>query len=409
MNISLYSFCCCSLALFSHPTLGESASPYLFGDWGGARADLEAKGVSFSAFHTFDVYDDFSGAADSGTAYFGRQRVALDLDLEKLIDWENSYISISGVYQYGQNYNRSRFGVFTNPSSIEGNETTRLANIYFGQSLFDGKLSYKVGKVDGVGEFGAQEYGSTFMNDEFAYVPNALFGSALPFDPAQKLGLVVTYAPFNNGLYIKGGIFDSNQLDAYEDDDHGLSFDWEGPVAYAAEIGYRSNPDKTSTPGFIKLGAHYNTGNFSEHLSSDVSDNNYLIYLNAGRTLHNFDSEGTRHLDASFTWAHAPEDRNLYANEFTALIRAIGPFAARPNDEIGLGFIAAFISDDYSEASLNSGGSSSNEEYTIELTYKAAVTPWLKIQPSLQAVANPAGDTDRDTVWIAGLRTVITF
>jgi len=399
----------CSLALLPNISFGADESPYLFGDWGGARTELADKGVSLNLFHIFDVYDDFSGAAESGGTYFGRQRVAIDLDLEKLLGWENSYIAISGVHQYGNNYNRSRFGVFTNPSSIEGTETTRLANIYFGQSLFDGQLNYQIGKVDGVGAFGSQEYGSSFMNVEFAYVANAIFGSALPFDPAQKLGLIVEYQPNGTQLYLKGGVFDSNQLDSYADDHNGLSFDWEGPVAYAAELGYRSDPDKTDKPGFVKLGFHYNTGNFANFLGTTEDDNNKLIYLSAGRTLHNFDSQQQRRIDGSITWVHAPEDRNLYADELIFVLRAIGPFAARPNDELGLGVVAAYISDDYSDASQSAGGPVAKEEYTVELSYKAAITPWFQLQPSLQAVMNPAGDTDRDTVWIAGLRSVITF
>lgn len=384
----------------------QNSSPHLLGDWGGARSDLEAKGITLDLYHIFDVYDDFSGAPESGTAYFGRQRVAIDFDLETLVGWQNSFVSMSAVHQYGENYNRSRFEVFTNPSSIEGNETTRLANIYFGQNLAEGQLRYIIGKVDGVGEFGVQEYGGTFMNDEFAYVPNAMFGSALPFDPAQKLGLIVTYSPADHGSYVKAGVFDSNDLNAYQDDDHGLSLDWTGPVAYAGEIGYKS---ETQNPGFIKLGFHYNTGSFSQYLSANNRDHNYLIYLSAGQTIYKLNTEGTRHIDASFTLTEAPEDRNLYGNEFTAMLRVIGPFSGRPNDEIGIGFVAALISDDYSQASVAGGGNATDEEYTVELTYKAALTPWFTLQPSLQAVVNPAGNTDRETVWIAGLRSVISF
>lgn len=409
MKIYPHILSVCSLTLLQATNLGAKDSPYLFGDWGGARTELADKGVTFSLFHTFDVYDDFSGAADSGTAYFGRQRVSIDLDLDKLLGWENSYISMSGVHQYGNNYNRSRFGVFTNPSSIEGTETTRLANIYFGQSLFDGQLNYQIGKVDAVGAFGSQEYGSSFMNDEFAYVANAIFGSGLPYDPAQKLGLIVEYQPAGTQVYIKGGVFDSSNSDAYSDDHNGLSFDREGPVAYAAEIGYRSAPKQSDKPGFIKLGVHYNTDDFADYLGNDDHDSNHLIYLSAGRTLHYFDGQQQRRIDGSLTWVHAPEDRNLYADELVLALRAIGPFAARPDDELGLGLVAAYLSDDYSQASQSNGGAEAEEEYTIELSYKASITPWFQLQPSLQAVMNPAGETDRDTVWIAGLRTIITF
>jgi porin len=409
MKIYLHIINFCSLALLQSAAFGAEESPNLFGDWGGARTELANKGVTFEVFHTFDVYDDFSGATDRGTTYFGRQRIAIDLDLDKLLGWENSYFSISGVHQYGKNYNRSHFGVFTNPSSIEGTETTRLANIYFGQSLLNDQLNYQIGKVDAVGAFGSQEYGSSFMNDEFAYVANAIFGSGLPFDPAQKLGLIMEYQPQGTAVYIKGGVFDSSNSDAYNDDHNGLSFDWEGPVAYAAEMGYRTSPKRADKPGFIKVGVHYNTDDFADKLGNDDHNSNHLIYLSAGRTLHYLDKQQQRHIDGSITWVHTPEDRNLYNDQLTIVLRAIGPIDTRPNDEFGLGVVMAYLSEDYSEASQSSGGAKAEEEYTVELSYKATITPWFKLQPSLQAVMNPAGESDRDTVWIAGLRTIVTF
>lgn len=62
-----------------------------------------------------------------------------------------------------------------------------------------------------------------------------------------------------------------------------------------------------------------------------------------------------------------------------------------------------------SSASVASGGPSADTEYSVELAYKARITPWLVLQPDLQVVFDPAGDTSRDPVWIAGFRTVIDF
>lgn len=67
------------------------------------------------------------------------------------------------------------------------------------------------------------------------------------------------------------------------------------------------------------------------------------------------------------------------------------------------------VYDDYSDASVAAGGGSADAEYTIELAYKVAVTPWLIIQPDFQIVIDPSGDDSRDPVWIAGLRTIVQF
>lgn len=405
----------CFAGLFSQAIAQDYSitnSPNLFGDWDGSRTSLANDGITFDLFHIFDSYDDIDGALSNGTAYFGRFRARMNLDLEKLAGIEGGKFVVSGVHQYGRNYNRSRFGVFTNPSSIEGAETTRLAEFWFEQTLAEGAFSYRLGKIDAVGAFGNQEYGSSFMNDEFAYVPNAIFGPALPYDPAEKLGLIATWVmtrpTASSDLYLKAGIFDTNNLDAYYDDHNGLRASWEGPVGYAAEFGYRENGSASSMPGFFKVGMHYNTGDFSTY-DADVEDNDYLFYTGLGKTLMYLDGDKSRHLDASLMWVYAPEDRNLYHHEFTAMARFIGPFASRPQDELGIGLIAAFLSSDYSDAQVTAGGVNANEEFTLELSYKAKVTGWLTIQPSIQAIKNPQGNGDRDTVWVTGIRGVINL
>jgi len=93
----------------------------------------------------------------------------------------------------------------------------------------------------------------------------------------------------------------------------------------------------------------------------------------------------------------------------TTLARTTGLFASRPNDQLGVGLIAALLSADYSNSSVAAGRASADTEYTVELAYQAAVTPWFIIQPDLQVVIDPAGDNSRDPVWITGLRTVVQF
>ncbi len=43
-------------------------------------------------------------------------------------------------------------------------------------------------------------------------------------------------------------------------------------------------------------------------------------------------------------------------------------------------------------------------ETAFEITYSDNVTPFLTVQPDVQMVVNPAGDTGRDPVVVVGLR-----
>lgn len=389
-----------------------ASSDYLLGDWFGYRTDLAARGVTFDFSHTFDVYGNADGGDRYATEYFGRQRFTADVDLEKLVDWNGFSFHATGVSQYGPNYAATRIGLYTTPSSIEGRETSRLGQIWVGWSSPSDRFSIKAGKLDGVAEFGLQEYGSSFMNLELAYVTNLTFANGLPFDPAGKPGVVVEYSPFAtgaaSGLYVKGGVFAGNDNDAYAHDQHGFNFEVRGPTVVAGEIGYRGEGVK-GLPAVLKAGFHQNFGDWTDVRDGSIHDDNWLVYVNANQTLFNLDETGSRHIDAGATVSVVPEDRNSAELQITAMVRAVGPFAARPRDELGLGVVTSRFSSDWAAASVAAGGPDYDRETTVELSYKAVLRPWLIVQPDLQYVFNPRGIDEADDAFIVGLRTVINF
>lgn len=386
---------------------------YLTGDWGGARLAMEQRGVTFDLFETFDLYGNVSGGDHRALEYFSRTRFTMNVDLEKLIGWQGAEFYVTAVYQDGEDFAKTKINVYTNPSSIEGEQTTRLAEIWLQQKLFKDKLAIKIGKLDGAGEFGLQELASTFMNDELNYVTNINFSPGMPFDPAGKPGVIVTLKPFEgaiaNGFYAKAGVFSGNNNNAYFKDEYGMSFALRDPAVMAGEIGWRTPEKSGLMPGVYKVGVHYNFGDIL-HFDNTVERGNYYLYGNFSQTLHYLDAEKTRHCDAGFTIGGAPGDRNRNELAATAILRVVGPFASRPKDETGIGFIISNFSDDFAVARISNGKPNFNgAEKTIEISYKAQIGRWLILQPDVQLVFDPLGDSSRDTVVILGLRTVVIF
>ena len=80
-----------------------------------------------------------------------------------------------------------------------------------------------------------------------------------------------------------------------------------------------------------------------------------------------------------------------------------GPFASRADDSLGLAIASAQI-----------GGPSRrlqglpNRETTFELTYGAALTPWLTLQPDLQYISHPASVPGLDDALLVGLRVILS-
>lgn len=413
MKIKYYFIWTLTLAPLSALLFANDYTETLLGDFGGSRTSLADSGLEIKAKHIFDVYDDLSGAPHTGASYFGRLQVDTTFDLDKYFGFSGATLAIGGIHQYGHHfYNRRTFDILTNPSSIESQQFTRLTNLSLNQELMDGMLSYKIGKIDGVAEFGLQEYSTVFMNLELDYVPRIILqpstGTNLPFHPGEKWGAVMEYRTSinpNNTSYLKIGIFDTNNYNVYEDDPNGLNLDYSGPLAYALEMGIRQSGPATS---YAKIGAHWNEGSFADLSSANTSiqeNNNYLVYFGAGKTIAQFGTNPARHLDGSVMWSYAPANRNLYHQQLTALLRAVGPLANRPLDELGFGAVVSFLSDHYARRNQLR----MNEEYILELSYKTKLTPYFSIQPGFQAIHRPKGDKDRDTIYLATLRTVITF
>jgi porin len=389
-------------------------NPYfLTGDWGGLRPLLEQHGVTFDLFETYDTYGNVSGGDHRAEEYFGRTLLTMDVDLEKLVGWTGAEFYVTAVTQQGPNYSQNRIDVYTIPSGIEGKQTTRLAEIWLQQKFFGDKVALKVGKIDGSGEFGGQELASSFMNDELNYTPNLTFTAGMPFDPAGKPGAVLTLKPLDgpilSGFYIKGGIFAGNDNNAYLHDDTGTSFAVRAPTIMAAEVGWRTPEKSNLLPGVYKVGMHYSMGDTSR-FDGTVASNNYIIYGNFSQTLHYLDTERTRHVDAGLTLGGAPGDRNKNYLEATAILRVVGPWAARPKDETGVGFIVSNFSHDFSEQSVDTGGPDlSGSEKVFEISYKAQINRWFVLQPDMQFIFDPQGNSSRRTVVLLGMRTFVTF
>ena len=86
-----------------------------------------------------------------------------------------------------------------------------------------------------------------------------------------------------------------------------------------------------------------------------------------------------------------------------------GPIAARAQDELGIAFSQAHFGAPYRAAMAAAGTPSTASEFALEASYRAALTPWLSVQPDLQYIINPGGDRGLRDALVFGLRTQLAF
>jgi porin len=387
---------------------------YLLGDWGGERSRLESEGVKFDFNDIGDFLTDVTGSQVHHATYFGRFRASIDLDLKKLVDIDAEFFA-TGIYQYGRNLSGDYLHTNTLTSSIAGEESERIDQIFYKQWLFDHHFAITLGQVAAVNEFGATDFFDILFNDELGYAPNALFATRQPFSPAGKPGVILwqDLSAITPGLYVKGGAFtaydnpyrpDSNGVYYGDDFDHGFS--------YAAEIGYKE-PD-ASYDGTYKLGANGSNAYYANPATGQVYHQDYNIYAIAEKTVyHPMGTDGKldtkKGLDLLFEFVGESGDRNALEYEATFGGRYTGLFPDRPDDKIGFGAIYSANSDSVNDASVDGGGPERIGETTLEADYQFNPAPWLSIQPDVQYIIDPAGITSRQNILVLGLRTIVHF
>ena len=401
---------------------------YMLGDWGGERTALAKEGVTFDFNNIGDFQADVSGSQTHHATYFGRFRASTDIDFNKLSDFDGEFF-FSAIWQYGRNLSGDYLHTNTLTSSIAGEESERIDQFWYQQGFFNSKFKVKLGQIAGVNEFGATDFFDILFNDELGYAPNALFNTRVPFSPAGKPGIVLwgDLSDITPGLYVKGGVFtgydnpyrpDSNGVYYHDDFNHGISA--------AFEVGYKEQ--NTSYDGVYKLGV---TGTpdtpYNNPATGQLYHGDYNIYATVEKTVYHplklvqsndpkdmksSTSEvldTSRGLDLLFQFYGEPGDRNPFQYEFTMGGRYTGLFDSRPKDKLGFGLIYSDNGIAFSEANINSGGPGLGGETTLELDYQFAITPWFAIQPDVQYIIDPGGNSDRDNITVLALRTIVQF
>jgi porin len=402
------------------PTV-EKAQPsfwnqqYMLGDWGGERTKLEKEGVSFDFNDIGDFLTDVTGSQTHHATYFGRLRATMDIDFNKLSNFDGEFF-FSGIYQYGRNLSGDYLHVNTLTSSIAGEESERIDQMWYQQGFANNMFKVKLGQVAAVNEFGATDFFDILFNDELGYAPNALFSTRQPFSPAGKPGIILwgDLSEITPGLYVKAGAFtaydnpyrpDSNGVYYYDDFNHGISGSF--------EIGYKEQ--KTSYDGTYKAGLNANPDSlYVNPATNQIYHGDYNAYAIAEKTVyHPMGMDGKldtkKGLDLLLQFVGEPGDRNSLQYEVTAGGRYTGLIPGRDEDKVGFGIIYSDNGSAFSEANEDAGGPGLGGETTLEVDYQYNPAPWLSIQPDIQYIIDPGGNDDRQNILVLGLRTIVRF
>lgn len=384
----------------------------LTGDWGGARTALADKGVTIGLAWTAEGLENAHGGMREGGTYDGLVELQLDADLEKIAHWKGATFHISGYWIQGEGLSANYVGNLLTVSNIEAQAGVRLNEVYLEQSFAADTLSLRLGQIAADQEFWLSNTAGVFINSTFGWP--GINGTDLPGGgPAYPLptpGVRLRWSP-DAAWSVQGALYNGNPLGS-NGNSNGLDFPVNDGVFAIVEASYTSAP-RDGLSGTYKIGAWYNSNDFDDLAiaANGVSladptasgprshSGNYSLYAMVDHQLWARPGADGIGLSGFIRVAVTPEqDRNPIAFYVDTGLAYAGLLPGRPNDVLGLGFAYAAMSssladlDRATNAITGVPGPVQDYEAVIELTYQAALTPWLVVQPFFQYVIHPGGN-----------------
>jgi porin len=402
---------------------------YLFGDWLGARSALVDRGITPLVLFIIDPFVNATGGRRRGFSEYDLLAVDLLLDTDKLLGWRGGEFHIGFANNSGTSLSQKYVGNnFPIQLADVASANTRLTYLSYTQSLFDDKLSVRLGRltINSVygEEFAGSQYFKAFTSVAFDLVPLGTFLNAPgAFGyPLTTWGARVKFEPVDS-FYAMAGCYNGDP-GVKQGDHSGVDFTMRGPPFVIAEVGYRRNygKDATGLPGNVKLGAYFNGGSamvFGSNPAGPPTESaggRYGVYVVGDQAILRWgDAAEKRHLGAFAAFTCSPDQRvNQVPYFFDAGLVAYGFLQSRPHDFAGFGVAYGSYSGDLRRAEeiqilTHPATGVQHWEMTLEWTYGCTVKPGLLVQPSLQYLVHPAGDKAVPNALAIGVNVVLNF
>lgn len=430
------------LTAFSLPAAAETeetpdyAGMSLSGDWSGKRSAAWRAGWAWDATLKIDALRHRGGATPGG-GIMSNLDLRLKADLAKTAGWEGATAYLHVLDNRGASINARHTGSLMGVSNIEVPvPTTTLFHAWLQQNFFDDQFSLLAGLYPIDSEFFSMESASLLIHPAFG-APTDL---ALTHGPSifnhSSFGLRAKWLSADRTLYAMGALLDGFPASDPAHPTFTPNRFASGHGAFTiAEMGWLPEErghvfeptepvDILQTPALVgheKYGgtSKYAVGlwRYGNHVPDqfDVDANGDPLqtrsqgaYLLAERTLFGLDAAG-RDFTAFARYSTSDGNSTAFDNMWNIGARLRGPIASRLNDALAIGWTRSHLAPKYRAAQATAGTDTAASEEMLEITWRAALTPWFALQPVLQAIWHPGGAVNAPRTTILGARIEIAI
>ncbi|MGH8175709.1 MAG: carbohydrate porin [Steroidobacter sp.] len=368
--------------------------------------DADLQPYELEATYTADVWRNMQGGIRTGGAYLDNLDVTLSVDGERAWGVRGLSAFAYALYNNDARFSQRYVGDAMTVSNIDAPEAARLYEAWIQwESASTHLLSLRFGLYDLNSEFDTSDSRSLFIHSTHG-VGHELgqTGENGPsIFPVTSPGLRAAWSPAENWRVLVA------LLDAVPGDpDH--------PSATRVDLSSEEGALGVSEVQWsgeritkLSLGHWRYTADFEDLRSTHAErrperDDNHGAYAAIEFAIGPVRA-ATEPVTLAFARYGVANGRiNEFRNSLGVGLRRRGLVAGRPDDELGLAYSRTDVGSATRSIAAATGQTRDRYEAALELTYRAALTDWLIIQPDIQYVFNPGADPSLDDALAIGLR-----
>lgn len=362
----------------------------LIGNHSRTKERLAENGITILSSFTTDMVGNPLGGKARGFAYAGSYGLSINIDFTPA-GWKGFDLFSSAVWRTGTSLSRRKIDNQFPVQQVFGSQTVKLNELYFIQTLLNGNLAFKAGRLDAGNDFLTSPLYWHFVNNGFNGNPISIFFN-VPFTayPNSTWGAYLFFKPYKR-LSAKFAVYNANS-NLSKNKYHGVNFTFKSTngVIWISEWCVLVNQEKEDRgmPGNYKIGAFYLTGN-EPKFTGGKEKGDPCYYILFDQMVYRWGKkEG---LIPFISLIAAPANRNLFPFFFNCGVVCQGVIPKRPDDSLNFGYIYGKYSWDQAKVQGSSGIEPQNFESILELNYWIQFTPWFYVAPDFQYVIHPKG------------------
>lgn len=352
--------------------------------------------TTFEGYIVGEVMHNADGGIRSGSAFLVDAGAIVTSELDGLFGDVRAEVFAYFLWNNSATFSDRYVGDLQVASNIDAEQALRLYEFWYEQRLND-DVSMRIGLYDLNSEFDAIATAGLFMNSSHGIgAEYAQSGRAGPsIFPVTSLAARFDLALTESSL-VRYAILDGVPGDPNDPSKTKIDLGGGDGVLHALEYNYQTDGGTRFGIGGWLYSADFDLIDPTPTRTRDKGNGGVYGFVDTSV----WTSDSGAGATAFLRYGVANEDLNVFDSYLGGGVVTTGVFADRPEDQLGLAFASARTGSPFRRIA----GNADSHETTIELTYSAQITDWLRLQPDLQYIVNPGANPALDDAWVIGLR-----